>query len=76
MKQTKNLNLKNMKETLVNYSNDQKEFDTIWRDYWQMAYLGFISKDTWRKFCEQCSDWYFDEEENCIKDKNHQKVGK
>ena len=26
----KALNLKNMKETLVNYSGDQKDFDKIW----------------------------------------------
>lgn len=30
MKDYKLLNLKNMKETIVNYSGDQKEFDKIW----------------------------------------------
>lgn len=75
MKQTKNLNLKNMKETLINYSFNQEEFDKIWTEFYHMTYLGFISKDTWRKFWEQCRDWYFDEEENCIKAENHQKKG-
>lgn len=54
MKKTKNLNLKNMKETLVNYSTDEEEFDKIWNAFYQMAYLGFIDRNTWRKFIEQC----------------------
>ena len=30
----KALNLKNMKETIVNYSGDQKEFDKIWDGFY------------------------------------------
>lgn len=38
MKKTaKLLNLKNMKEAIVNYSQDQKEFDKIWYSFYQMA---------------------------------------
>ena len=39
------LNLKNMKETIVNYSSDQKEFDKIWDTfccYWRL--LGMFEK--------------------------------
>lgn len=50
MKDYKLLNLKNMKETIVNYSGDQKEFDKIWDAFYQMACIGFISQDTWIKF--------------------------
>ena len=39
------LNLKNMKETIVNYSGDQKEFDKIWDAFYQMACIGFIDSD-------------------------------
>lgn len=64
----KALNLKNMKETIVNYSGNQKEFDAIWDCYYQMACLGFISQDTWRKFNAQCGTWYVDEENACVRD--------
>ena len=64
----KTVNLKNKKETIVNYSGTQKDFDTIWDGYYQMACLGFISQDTWRKFFEQCRGWYIDEENNCVRD--------
>lgn len=47
---TKALNLKNMKETIVNYSGDQEEFNKIWDTFYQMACIDFISQDTWRKF--------------------------
>ena len=39
------LNLKNMKETIVNYSSDQKEFDKIWDALYEMACIGFIDSD-------------------------------
>lgn len=62
MENCKFLNLKNMKETIVNYSGDQKEFDKIWDAFYQMACIGFISQDTWIKFFDQCAGWYVDEE--------------
>ena len=46
----KALNLKNMKETIVNYSGNQEEFNKIWDTFYQMSCIGFISQDTWRKF--------------------------
>lgn len=64
----KNLNLKNMKETLVNYSECQSEFDRIWHAFYEMVCLGFISQDTWRKFYEQCKGWYVDETNAEIRD--------
>ena len=67
----KALNLKNMKETLVNYSGDQKEFDKIWDAFYQMSCIGFISQDTWRKFFDKCAGWYVDEENACVRDGRH-----
>ena len=67
----KALNLKNMKETLVNYSGDQKEFDKIWDGFYQMACIGFISQDTWRKFYDQCAGWYIDSENPCVRDERN-----
>ena len=64
----KNLNLKNMKETLVNYSECQSEFDRIWHAFYEMACMGFISQDTWKKFYDQCKGWYVDEENTEIRD--------
>ena len=67
----KALNLKNMKEALVNYSGSQEEFDKIWDSLYHMACLGFITPDTWRKFFEQCGGWCFDEENACVRDERH-----
>ena len=64
----KNLNLKNMKETLVNYSECQSGFDRIWHAFYEMVCLGFISQDTWRKFYDQCKGWYVDETNAEIRD--------
>lgn len=71
MKNAKALNLKNMKETIVNYSGDQKEFDKIWDAFYQMACIGFISQDTWKKFFDQCAGWYVDDENACVRDERH-----
>ena len=71
MKNVKALNLKNMKETLVNYSGDQDEFDKIWYGFYKMVCMNFISWETWTKFFEQCSGWYYDEDSGCILDQNH-----
>ena len=67
----KALNLKNMKETIVNYSADQKEFDRIWDTFYLMSCLGFISQDTWKKFYEQCAGWYIDSENARVCDARH-----
>ena len=53
MKQVKALNLKNMKESIVNFSRDQKEFDKIWVAFYQMACIGFIELETWKKFSDR-----------------------
>lgn len=71
MENCKLLNLKNMKETIVNYSGDQKEFDKIWDAFYQMACIGFISQDTWIKFFDQCVGWYVDEENACVRDERN-----
>ena len=65
---SKSLNLKNMKETIVNFSGDQETFDKIWETFYQMSCLDFISRDTWRKFTDQCRGWYVDEENGCVCD--------
>lgn len=57
MKNTKALNLKNMKETLINYSGLQDEMDKIWDTFHQMACMDFISHDVWMKFFNECSGW-------------------
>ena len=62
------LNLKNMKETIVNYSGDQKEFDKIQDAFYKMASIGFIDSNTWQKFSDQCRGWYVDEENACVRD--------
>lgn len=69
------LNLKNMKETLVNYSGDQEEFSEIWNGFYKMFRMGFISWETWSKFFKQCHGWYYDEEGDCIRDERHCQEG-
>lgn len=72
----KALNLKNMKETIVNYSADQKEFDKIWDTFSEMACIGFIDQDTWKKFIDQCAGWYIDEVNQCVRDEPHVGISK
>lgn len=62
------LNLKNMKETLVNYSGDNEELNKIWDALHTMACYGFIDSNTWQKFFDQCRGWYVDEENDCVRD--------
>lgn len=64
-----------MKETLVNCSGDQEEFAEIWNGFHLMAYLRFISWETWFKFVEQCRGWYYDEYSDCIRDERHCQEG-
>lgn len=66
----KTLNLKNMKETLVNYSGDQKEFNKIWDSLYEMKALGFIAHETWVKFYNECCSWYIWEGDSrvCVQD--------
>ena len=71
MKNAKSLNLKNMKESLVNYSGDQLEFDKIWNAFYQMSIIGFISRDIWENFWKQCAGWYVDAENGCIRDERN-----
>ena len=57
----KALNLKNMKETLVNYCDgDAEEFDKIWSSFVMMKHLGFISRDLWFRFSLECGAWVID----------------
>lgn len=67
----KALNLKNMKETIVNYSADQKEFNKIWDTFYYLTCLDFIDRDTWKKFYDQCAGWYIDEENACVRDERN-----
>ena len=71
MKNGKAVNLKNMKEALVNYSGNQKEFSKIWNEFYGMLCMGFISLETWIKFYKQCNGWYYDEYSDCIRDERH-----
>ena len=71
----KALNLKNMKETLVNYAGDQEEFSELWNGFAKLVFLGFISNETWKKFWEQCRGWYYDEYDNCIRDERNCQEG-
>ena len=64
----KNLNLKNMKEALVNYSGDNEEFNAIWDALYKMACCGFIDSNIWQKIFDQCRGWYVDEENACVRD--------
>lgn len=63
----KALNIKNMKETLVNYSGgDREEYDKIWTTFRDMVNLGFISSDTWIKFFNQTASWVIDDDMHLI----------
>lgn len=67
----RNLNLKNMKEALINYSGIKSEFDKIWDTFWQMATMDFISRETWLKFYEECKGWYITDDGDEVRDSEH-----
>lgn len=63
----KALNIKNMKETLINYcGGDREEYDKIWGTFRDMACLGFITHDTWSKFFDQTASWIIDDDLHLI----------
>lgn len=62
----KALNIKNMKERIINYSGDQKEFDRIWDSFYTMSCIGFIDRETWVKFFNETAGWYIDTDDNNI----------
>ena len=64
----KTLTFKNMVESYVNFSGDQREMDKIWDAYYQMACVGFIDRDTWDKFSALCHGWFYDEDACAIFD--------
>lgn len=60
-----------MKETIINYSGAQYEFDRIWDIFYEMACLGFISAGTWDKFHGECKGWYVTEDQSEVRDSRH-----
>lgn len=71
MKNVKALNIKNMKETLVNYSGEQSELEKVWESFYSMVCLGFIDRETWKKFFDQCKGWYITEDQSEVRDMEH-----
>ena len=61
-KTAKALNLENRNEAIIKYSETQKAFDEIWQAFYMMANMGFIPRDIWSDFCDQCGEWYVNEE--------------
>lgn len=58
MKNAKALNVKNMKETLVNYSAGcYEDYEKMWNTFREMRMMGFISTEVWNKFFDQTKSW-------------------
>ena len=68
MMKAKTLTIKNMKETLVNYSGSEDEMTMIWDTLQKMCCMGFITNDTWVKFFDQCHGWYVTEDQSEVRD--------
>lgn len=64
----KELNVKSMKEALVNNSITNEEFGEIWDMFWKMTCMGFIPRDEWRKLFNECSGWYVTAATNEVRD--------
>ena len=69
----KALNLKNMKEALVNYSGTQDELYKIWHMFHEMEVLGFISPNLWERFYDETAGWVI-EGDKVIDGRNGDKV--
>lgn len=63
--------VKNLKETLVNYSGTAAGFDHIYEVFEDMAFLGFIDRDTWNKFNAECCGWYVTHDGCEVRDAKH-----
>lgn len=59
------LNVKNMKET---YLNAKKDMGEVWRTFWNMHSMGFITYDEWKRFHHACARWEYDPERNAVID--------
>jgi len=68
MRNVKGLNLKNMKETLVNWSGSTEDLEKIWDTFYAMCTMRFISHDTWKKFYDECAGWYVTEDGAEVRD--------
>ena len=52
------MNVKNMKETLVNYcGGDPEEYEKIYDAFRTMALMRFISDREWRRFFNETQGW-------------------
>lgn len=57
-KSARSLNVKQMKETLVNYcGGDPVEYDKIYDTFRTMALMRFISDREWRRFFNETQGW-------------------
>ena len=68
MKTTKALNLKNMKETYINFTGTKEDMELVWKNFYQLECMGFISRELWIKFAEQCKGWYITEDQSEVRD--------
>lgn len=62
------LNVKQMKEALVNYSGESEEFFRIWKTFYHMQCMGFITHDEWKRFYEECHGWHVTEDQSEVRD--------
>ena len=49
----KELNLKNMVEAYIRYSDSEETMDKIWYNFYDLCLMGFISNSTWYKFADK-----------------------
>ena len=62
--------------TALNYKNMVKQYyrfeadSEMWDAFYHMRIMGFIDVKTWHKFFDTCRSWYFDKDDNIVKDSN------
>lgn len=53
------LNVKNMKNT---YMNARSDMENVWKTFYMMHCMNYISHEEWVRFYEACKDWTYDPE--------------
>ena len=65
------LNVKNMKET---YMNARADMENVWKTFYTMSCMNFISHDEWVKFFNTCYSWEYDRENDRVIDFYEEKI--
>lgn len=60
------MTLKKMVNTYINFNCDEE----VWNTFNSMYRIGLISCEIWNKFYEKCKGYYYNKEDDTVRDEN------